>query len=441
MTSSLAHRPAPARFRPSQEVGVVDLRWRAEALLDDGFRLALVTAVAEDDGAHRIVYLFTASGPDRRVELVTHTAPGGDTVPSLALLSFPAGRFERELYETHGLLASSAPPAPGRNGTTGFAAPTRHSWEVDATGRAATDLVDVVEHRHPRSSLSHAVALSLAIEDANDFAVPPPVAAARAILVELERATNHLRSIGAMCNDAGLTRWSAEALSLHREVLTLNEEITGSRLLRGAVTPGGVRLRTLPEPRRLRELERVATEFRDKALSSPALAATYRRRWILTNRHAAMTGALGPVARASGVDADARRDHPFHPGTVLVNTVTSRRGDALARLEIRVHELGASLRLLRDLLPEARRAVGTVSSAAFGGTGHPMRGTGLVEGPQGTIATRVELDENGRVENLRVVDPSFLTRSAFTLSQRGPHDENGSTVDSGFDLPDPAPAH
>ena len=34
-----------------------------------------------------------------------------------------------------------------------------------------------------------------------------------------------------------------------------------------------------------------------------------------------------------------------------------------------------------------------------------------------------------------------LRCSAFTLSQRGPHDENGSTVDSGFDLPAPAPGH
>ncbi|WP_019875243.1 hypothetical protein [Sporichthya polymorpha] len=439
MTSSLAHRPAPARFRPSQEVSVIDLPWRAEALLNDGFRLALVTAIPEDDESHRIVYLFTAAHPDRRVELVARTEPGGDTVPSLALLSFPAGRFERELYETHGLLASSAPPRPGRLGAA--AGPTRRSWETDAVGQRPVEALPRVEQAQPCSAFAHAVAFCLAVEDAFDFAVPSPVAAARAVLVELERAASHLRSIGAMCGDAGLTRWSAEALGLHHEFLALSEEITGHRSLRGAVVPGGVVLRGLPDSRRLRALEHVAAELREKALSSPALAATYRHRWILTNRHAAMTGALGPVARASGVDVDARRDHPFHPATAGVNPVTSRRGDALARLELRVGELGTGLRLLRDLLPAAQRAVGTPAPAAFGATARHTHGIGLVEGPQGTVAARVEIDPDGRVGNLRVVDPCFLTRSAFTLSQRGPHDENGSSVDPGFDLPDPAPGH
>ena len=40
----------------------------AEGLLDSGFRLGLMAA-HDDGGAFRVVYLFLAGWPDRRVEL------------------------------------------------------------------------------------------------------------------------------------------------------------------------------------------------------------------------------------------------------------------------------------------------------------------------------------------------------------------------------------
>ena len=40
----------------------------SEQLLDNGFRLALVAA-HDDDSALRIIYLFLAGAPDRRIEL------------------------------------------------------------------------------------------------------------------------------------------------------------------------------------------------------------------------------------------------------------------------------------------------------------------------------------------------------------------------------------
>jgi hypothetical protein len=55
-------------LRTALTLDPAELPWRAAALLDTGFRVALVAA--HDDGHQlRAVYLFTAADPDRRVEL------------------------------------------------------------------------------------------------------------------------------------------------------------------------------------------------------------------------------------------------------------------------------------------------------------------------------------------------------------------------------------
>ena len=74
----------------------------AEDLLDAGFRIALVAG--HDDGDRlRIVYLFLAGRPDRRVELECSVPADDPALRSLAYLSFPMSRFEREMADLYGI--------------------------------------------------------------------------------------------------------------------------------------------------------------------------------------------------------------------------------------------------------------------------------------------------------------------------------------------------
>jgi Ni,Fe-hydrogenase III large subunit/Ni,Fe-hydrogenase III component G len=74
----------------------------ADTLHRQGFRLALVAA-HDDQGGLRAVYLYLAADPDRRVELHLPIDQARPTVPTLAGLSFPAGRFEREMHDLYGI--------------------------------------------------------------------------------------------------------------------------------------------------------------------------------------------------------------------------------------------------------------------------------------------------------------------------------------------------
>ncbi|MGA2968984.1 MAG: NADH-quinone oxidoreductase subunit C [Acidimicrobiales bacterium] len=74
----------------------------AELLFESGFRLALVSA-SHDGDLIRVVYLFVDGPPDQRLELHVRLDTDSPRVASLAHLSFPAGRFEREMRDLFGI--------------------------------------------------------------------------------------------------------------------------------------------------------------------------------------------------------------------------------------------------------------------------------------------------------------------------------------------------
>jgi Ni,Fe-hydrogenase III component G len=104
----------PVSFHPAGQhrlVGTVlsaDLVEVAGALFGEGMRLALVSG--HDDGkSMRVTYLFTSGPPDSRVELHVPLDRSRPTVPTLATLSFPASRFERELQDLFGIVPLDHP--------------------------------------------------------------------------------------------------------------------------------------------------------------------------------------------------------------------------------------------------------------------------------------------------------------------------------------------
>src|SRR5690348_7157209 len=113
MTTPAAPAPLPGgrpvgAHRVAVPTTTATLPAYAATLQQHGFRLGLVAA--HDDGdALRAVYLFLASDPDRRVELHLPVDRDRPTVPSLAGLSFPASRFEREMHDLYGIQPTDHP--------------------------------------------------------------------------------------------------------------------------------------------------------------------------------------------------------------------------------------------------------------------------------------------------------------------------------------------
>ncbi len=99
-------------------------------------------------------------------------------------------------------------------------------------GRDIEDGVALAERISGDSAIGHNLAYCLAVEEACGIDVPDEAAQLRALLLELERVYNHVADIGALCNDVGFGFAQARALTLREQLLRLNAEVTGHRLLR-----------------------------------------------------------------------------------------------------------------------------------------------------------------------------------------------------------------
>src|SRR6185369_5157436 len=147
----------------------------------------------------------------------------------------------------------------------------------------------------------------------------------------------------------------AHCFRLREELLRLNERLTGHRLLRGAVVPGGVTGTVVAPPMALagdvaqivREFEDVARLSLDNTMVLERLQGTGR----LTTRTAREMQVVGMIARASGIDTDARRDAPFAPYDRLgVRVPVYETGDVWARTVLRLDEARESVRLITAIL-------------------------------------------------------------------------------------------
>jgi Ni,Fe-hydrogenase III large subunit len=284
------------------------------------------------------------------------------------------------------------------------------------------------------TAVGHALALLMAVEDAAGIEVDEPSRRLRALLLELERLHNHVADLGALGTDVAFGIAGVHAARLRERLLRLNRSVTGHRLLRGGLQLGGARVRRLPTDAEIADLASEIAELAAVTLGHAVVLDRFRGTAVLGTDQAAELGTLGYVARASGVDVDARRDHPFIDLGPSFEVVTESGGDVLARYLVRMRECAVSAAVIRDLLTgelpllapasagAAPTTVGSQATDRLAGIGpqdrlgRPRSGVALVEGWRGTICHRVELDTAGRLGRVRVVDPSFVNWPALPVA-------------------------
>jgi Ni,Fe-hydrogenase III large subunit len=275
--------------------------------------------------------------------------------------------------------------------------------------------VHVAERVAGIASCAHAAAFSQAVERALGIQPPPRARAWRAVHCELERMACHLDVIAKEAETTALYVGQARFQILKERVQRLRARLTGSRFGRGVIVPGGVRADGgvgLDEIcSELDELERDLV--RDRRLFLGTASMTDR---LIGGGHLARGlvedyGAVGPVARGSGVSTDGRHERPYGDYDRLgVRVVVRREGDAMARINVRFGELSESLRLLRQAIDHLRRRGGELHTPL------PEFGTGAAcgwtEAPQGELLIWVEILD-GIVGHVHIASPSLRNWALF----------------------------
>jgi Ni,Fe-hydrogenase III large subunit len=423
------------------------------------------------DADARFVTIFLAGSPDPalvaafalRGELVVLRAPAGDADPiTYGAIGawWPAARWaEQELSErygahpvglpagraltapnadaldrrVHGLDAFVIPYGPVRSGifeAIQFQIETggedvlrmqtrpffKHRGREQRFASLTPDAgVHVAERVAGIASNAYAIAFSQAVERALDVTPPPRAQRWRAVYAELERIACHLDVIAKQAETTALYVGQARFQILKEQVMRLRSRLTGNRFARGVIAPGGVRREGAIGPDELlgvldgleRDLRRDRRLFLGTASMTDRLIGSGRLPRALLDEY----GAVGPLARGSGLSVDARHERPYGDYRRLgLQVVTERDGDAMARVNVRFGELSESLRILRQSIDHLRRADGELqtrlppatSGAAFG----------WAEAPQGELLIWVEI-RDGLLDRVRIASPSLRNWALF----------------------------
>lgn len=270
-------------------------------------------------------------------------------------------------------------------------------------------------------SLAHALAYCEAVEAAANCSVPLRAKILRVLLAEMERLYNHLHYFGHLCHTTTLKVGEAKGKLLEERAKQLNTRLTGSRFLRSVLCLGGLRRDLSPKPWLAAELDALGALF-DAYARHMENTASHLDRLITTGkldrRIAFDQGATGPVERASSVDRDLRRDHPYAAYGELPPQVALRGdGDAHARAQVRMAEVTASITLIK-------RAIETLPDGpvrADCAVAPNSEGLGFAESPRGTLFYAVHVGADGKLARVKIKSPSFSNWRVFPFTV---HDSN-----------------
>jgi NADH-quinone oxidoreductase subunit D len=211
----------------------------------------------------------------------------------------------------------------------------------------------VLANRHDwLSAFSNELGVAMAVERMLGMEVPRRAVWIRMLLAELNRVLSHLIFLGAAPSDPTTTGPMQAAFRDRELIQSVMEEVSGGRMHYMFNQVGGLK-QDLPAGW-LQRARATVGEVRtgvERDLSPFVRSEVFRSQTrgvgTLTADIAEAYGVSGPVARASGLDIDLRRDEPYLgydelPESVL-RVVTRTEGDSLARYECLLDQIDVSL--------------------------------------------------------------------------------------------------
>jgi NADH-quinone oxidoreductase subunit D len=226
----------------------------------------------------------------------------------------------------------------------------------------------VLANRHDwLSAFNNELGVVLAVERLMGLEVPERAVWLRTALAELNRVLNHLMFLGSYPLEIGAITPVFYAFRERETIQAVLEEASGGRMhymynrvggLKEEVPAGwtGRARQAIGEvQRRLPDLDKLIR--RNEIFMARTVGVG-----VLSSSDAAAFGASGPIARASGLDMDLRRDEPYLAyGSLDVPVVTRTTGDCHARFEVLLDQVYASLDMALTCLSRVDQLTGPVN--------------------------------------------------------------------------------
>jgi len=312
---------------------------------------------------------------------------------------------------------------------------THRGVEKIAEGKHFLEVLLIAERICGVCNVSHAVAYAQALESIAEVEIPVKAKILRTILLEMERLYNHIGDIGNMCAGIGFSLGISRGAILKEKIMRKNREIFGHRYLRGTVIVGGVK-KQIGNQTLIPWLEEIKIELKnltDMLLSSNGLLERMQTTGVLQYKDALELGAVGPAARASGVDWDLRRDLPYAGYTQYSFQVpTQKEGDVYCRLLQRIEECTEIFSLLKqalDSLPQQGALSVEITQIPSNKTG-----VGWTESARGSNVHWIMSGENNTIYRYSVRSASHCNWPVLPLCMPGNIVPDFPLINKSFEL-------
>jgi NADH-quinone oxidoreductase subunit D len=216
--------------------------------------------------------------------------------------------------------------------------------------------VTIVDRKNYISPPYNELAWHHAVEKLLGIELTPRCKYIRTIFGELSRISDHLLCTGAAALDLGAFTAFLYAFNQRELIYDVYEEMSGYRFHPGYTRVGGVlhdfNQRVIDRIRHVLASVPVALRDMEKlVMRNKIFVDRMRGVGVLTKEQALNLSATGPIARASGVTYDLRKDEPYLAYPELEFEVPyALEGDCYARFQVRFEEMWQSLKMIDEAL-------------------------------------------------------------------------------------------
>ncbi|MEE2702360.1 MAG: NADH-quinone oxidoreductase subunit D [Thermodesulfobacteriota bacterium] len=287
----------------------------------------------------------------------------------------------------------------------------------------------ILERDDYLSPTSNSLGFVNTVERMSNISVPKKASYIRVLTAELQRIGSHLVALGTYGLDLGGALGGGASLFLYcfkerENILDIMEKLTGTRFHTNMNQIGGVRYDVNSDLIKqikdlIQYLRPILTEYQDMISKDEIFIKRTKDVGIISSELVQEAGGSGPVARASGINFDVRKNKPYDCYDEFdFDIPLGTNGDSYDRTLVRIRENLESLKIIEQVINGIPS--GDLSSRK------PIKSAKLLKPPKGSYYSSIE-SPRGELGFFIVSDGSSIP---YRMKIRSPSFSNLSIIET-----------